>query len=274
VQIASKKILLVNYYASILLKYLFMKKLLLSLSAITLCSSLFAQTNKVEKALNDYRFGLFVSTGISWLKPSSSTASINAFDYDVTKTNNKTAFAFGLSAEKVLNERYSIYSGLSLDWMGGGINSTATTPINIADSAYTKIADMKYNLQYLQIPLGLKLKATNIDKFQIFGQIGMDLGFMIGRKANYNITSVTNKVIAKDGEKLGISTMNPVNLGFQVGLGTEFEVTKTNSAYVTILYHNGFLDHTLPGGRTAAEGKFADGNVRGNNVSLRIGYYF
>jgi Outer membrane protein beta-barrel domain len=252
-----------------------MKKIILSLTAITLCSSVFAQSNKVEKALNDYRFGLFVSVGSSWLKPSSSAASIDAINYAVTKNANKTSFAFGLSAEKVLNDRYAIYSGLSMDWIGGGITSATTNLLaGVADTAYARSADMKYNLQYLQVPLGLKLKATNIDKFQIYGQIGMDLGIMIGRKATSSVIDYAGITNAVSGEKLGIKTMNPISLGFQVGLGTEFEVSKTNSAYATILYHNGFIDHTLPGGRTTAERKFADGNVRGNNISLRLGYYF
>ncbi len=241
------------------------KKSIFLAFALCLANQIFAQS-KAEEILTRYRFGLFGGVGYSSLKPTSSKAGTD-YIYDVAKNNGKLAIEFGLNIEKGINKRYSFYSGLGLNWMGGSITSTKNVFTGKDSSSYANSAAMKYKLQYLQVPFGLKLKATSIDRFQIYTQLGLDAGILIGRKANYTIDGATNT-----NEKLGIKTLNPISLGFQAGIGTEFEVTDNNSAFAGILYHNGFLDHTFPLQRGTKP--FNDGNVRGNVITVRIGYYF
>jgi hypothetical protein len=243
-----------------------MKKIILPMVALSIATQAMAQS-AVEKAFDKYRFGVFGAIGSSNLNPTSTKAVDDNNTYSVARDGGKLSLAFGLSAEKVFNERYSIYSGLSLEWMGGKIVSNASSAVDT--TTYADIADYKYNLQYLQVPLGIKLKATNIDRFQIYTQLGLDAGFLIGRKATFTVDGDSY-----EGEKLPLKVMNPFSLAYHVGLGTEFKVTKDNSAYFTVLYRNGFLDHTLPGGNASPYKKFSDGTVRSNNIMLRIGYYF
>jgi opacity protein-like surface antigen len=245
-----------------------MKKITLILVALGLSGSTLMAQSKAEDILTRYRFGIFGGIGFSNLKPTSSTDGTD-YKYNVLKNGGRAAFEVGLNMEKGINKRYAFYSGLGLNWLGGKILSTAAS-LTGADSAnYAIVADMKYKLQYMQIPLGLKLKATNIDRFQIYTQLGLDAGILIGRKADLVIDGVTF-----DNQKLPIKSMNPLSIGYQIGVGTEFKVTDNNSAFAGIMYHNGFIDHTIPSARSATDKKFNDGNVRGNSFTLRAGYYF
>ncbi len=246
-----------------------MNKFTLSLLALAISTS--AMADGLEKTLSKYRFGVFGSIGYSNLNPTSSNTNNLNNKYDVSRHGGKASYGFGLSAEKMINDKYSLYSGLSMEWIGGTTIANATSladPTTYADSMH-----IGYSLQYLQVPLGLKLKATNIDRFQIYTQLGLDAGILVGNKASYTIKDANNLIVTEEKEKQKLGIVNPFSLAYQVGLGTEFKVTKENSAYVTILYRNGFLDHTLPGNRIDGQ-KYNDGNVRSNNICLRIGYYF
>jgi hypothetical protein len=71
----------------------------------------------------------------------------------------------------------------------------------------------------------------------------------------------------------GFANSVPLNLGWSIGVGGEYELNKSNSFYALLLYRNGITDATTP--QTNSDGfKFSDGNIRSNTFSLRVGYYF
>ncbi len=238
-----------------------MKKSILSIAVFALCSNiLLAQSTETDlgRKISKFRFGLFIAPGIASMKPASATTGVTE-KYNVSKGKGKTAFAFGVNAEKPINNKYSLVTGVGLDWQGGNIAATKTSG---TDSNYIN-TNVAYNLKYIQVPLGLKLKATSIDKFQIYGQVGLDASVLIGNK--------TNSTTFGDGVSLK-RTLSPLTLGMDLGIGTEFRVSGENSAYVALMYRNGFTDATIPQLRSG--NKWQDGNIRTNVYSLRIGYFF
>jgi opacity protein-like surface antigen len=248
-----------------------MKKLLLTLCTVALVvNGVQAQDYTSERLpsksggkLSKFRFGLYLAPGISSLKPASATTG-SVEKYTVAKGKGKASFGFGLNAEKPLTNKYALVTGVGLDWQGGSMVSTKTAG---TDTSYVS-SNVAYKLKYIQIPLGLKLKATNINKFQIYGQIGLDASILIGNKSDGTIGT---------GTVAGVSlkkTLAPATLGMDLGIGTEFKVSEDNSAYVALMYRNGFTDATIPQLRSAADKQWQDGNIRANNISLRIGYFF
>jgi hypothetical protein len=231
--------------------------------------------NGISKFINKYRLSLFGGIGSSNLNPTSSQSG-GDYNYSVSKVAGRTSYAFGLNAEKRIDRRYSLYSGLSMEWLGGTILANAPVFLAADSNEYARSASMSYRLQYLNVPLGLKLKASSINKFTIYGLVGADLGVPIGRKANYTITTsdTVNQTIANVGEKLKFNTIVPVSIAYQLGAGTEFKITEDNSAYITLLYRNGFIDHTQPDNLNKPKALFKDGVVRSNNLSLRLGFFF
>ena len=249
-----------------------MKKLLLV--ATLLCSIFTFSTNsakadsKVDDIFKTYRFGLYLGPTFNSLRPTSSSIE----SYTIAKGKGQVGFSFGINADYNINDRYTIVTGLSLDWRGGQILATHdSTPIK---SDYIKKADIAYKHQYLTIPLGLKMKATEFDKFKIFAQTGFDLGILLSNRGDYVATLSNNLPVAGAKTKLkDVANCVPVNLGWHIGPGVEYAFNDKNSVYLSVLYRNGFIDATTPKNNTSGY-KFSDGNIRSNSFAIRVGYFF
>jgi hypothetical protein len=252
-----------------------MKKIILCLTFVSAACAAQAQNSTAEAISKKYRFGFYANLGSSGMKVTSLTTT-GTTTYDVKKNGGRFATGIGLTGEMPLTESAVIYSGVGLDWYGGGITATNKT-LSTSDSfTYAKSADVKYKLQALSIPIGLKLKASNInDRMFIYGRVGADVGFVIGRNADYTVVgrkAGSDTTIAAIG-KLPLKTVTPLQVGWHFGAGVEYKIAK-NAAFAEILYRNGLIDATAPKFRDASTYKFEDGNIRTNNISLRIGYFF
>ncbi|MFM2388338.1 MAG: hypothetical protein RL660_3095 [Bacteroidota bacterium] len=256
-----------------------MKKIVFALTGIALlaCTNVEAQNKTAESISKKYRFALFGNIGTSGLKATSATVTNDSIIYDIKKDGGRFSSGIGVAVELPLTESATLASGLGVDWYGGTLDAKRKATSVSEQHNYAKDANIEYKLQSVNIPISLRLKASNInDKMFIFGRVGGDLGFVIGRNADYSITGSrslgTDTVIAGTG-KLSAKTVTPIQFGWHFGAGVEYKIAK-NAVFGEILYRNNLLDATLPQFRDVALYKFNDGNVRSNNISLRIGYFF
>jgi hypothetical protein len=250
-----------------------MKKLLaLTLLAATLWTAPAKADDKVDNIFKTYRFGLFVSPTFNSLRATSGKFE----NYNITKGNGNVGFSFGIVADYNINDRYTVFSGLGLDWRGGGINASydTTKPLDVD---FAKRANIEYKQQYLTIPLGLKLKATQVDKLKIYAQTGFDLGLLLSNRGKADLVLSNNSKISNSEvvnlNKEGLAKAVPVNLGWHIGPGVEYDLNGKNAVFASILYRNGFTDATRPQNNKAGY-KFSDGNIRSNTIAIRIGYFF
>src|SRR5690606_29580864 len=126
-----------------------------------------------------------------------------------------------------------------------------------------------------------------------FGQAGVTLGLRVAKKAAYELQywdgNTNNVAISQEKDKLGSrGTLNPgfapVNFQMNLGVGAEYPLTDKLAAYVGIFFNNGFLpDMTNPQNfelhdnnnqPIEVNSSFKDGNVRFNNIALRLGIFF
>jgi hypothetical protein len=258
-----------------LIKNLIMKKTLtILIIAFTYASSLFAQKTKSDEIFDTYRFSLYAGPSFNSMKPTASVAE----NYEVKKNGGQIGFSFGINADYHLTERYTLYTGLGMDWRGGKINSNLPTGATIP-SKYVKGANVKYNTQYLTIPIGLKMTATTFDKIKIQVLTGFDLGILLAQKGDatlYTKNTITGNdtILNFEKQKLGgLATVVPITLGWSLGIGGEYDLNGKNAIMAQLIYRNGFVDITNP--KTNEEGKrFSDGNIRSNTLAIRIGYAF
>lgn len=247
-------------------------RLLTLLLATLFVSAALQADDRVDDIFKTYRFGLYAGPTFNSLRPTSSTFE----NYSITRNGGNVGFGFGLTADYNINDRYTIFSGVSLDWRGGGINAHYDTT-NMLDVDYVKHAEIVYRQQYLTVPLGLKMKATEIDKFKIFAQTGFDVAILLSNRGTTDITKNDNSK-RTDTEminltKEGVAKSWPINFGWHIGPGVEYDLNGKNSVFLSILYRNGFIDATRPQMNTAGF-KFSDGNVRSNTMAIRVGYFF
>lgn len=246
------------------------------LALLSLGSVANAQTTKADELFKTFRFGLYLGPTFNSMRPTAGATD----NYAVTKVKGNVGFSFGINADYNVNERYTIFTGLGLDWRGGTIKSTfvPSTSKSAPDKGYAQSAEIKYRSQFMTIPIGLKMKAFEVSDVKIFAQTGFDFAFAISNKGDYAFTfsDTTRKPESAKTVKLGkdgFAKMVPFNLGWSIGLGAEYPVSEKNAVYAALLYRNGFVDGTTP--QSNKDGyKFSDGNVRSNTFAIRVGYFF
>lgn len=236
----------------------------------------------VSPRINRLRFGAYLAPNLSWMRPTAATDDRN--EYNVERDGSRAGFTYGLMAEYFFAENYGFITGLQVNQTGGSIIATRNNanpgPRNVM------VADFDYRLQYLEIPVGLKLRTDDINGFRFFGQLGASLGINIGKKVDYTVTytdeanamqEVSNEKIKLTGG--GINVVAPVMFQMNIGAGLEYPITNKLSFYTGLFFNNGFApDATNPekydNNRLGYQGTFRDGNIRLNNFALRVGLFF
>ena len=227
------------------------------------------------------RFGAYLAPNMSWMRPTASTDDTKTFN--VQNEGSRIGFTYGLMVDYFFAENYGIVTGLQVNSTGGNILTQRVAPSAAINTVNT--ADFEYKLQFLEIPLALKLRTDEINKFRFFGQLGVSLGFNIAKKANYTVQYIDNNGAAMtatgENEKLtgGVGSIAPAMLQMNIGAGAEYPLTAKLSAYVGLFFNNGFLpDATKPNLFNASNlgysGDFRDANTRLNNFALRLGLFF
>ncbi|HTO15270.1 MAG TPA: porin family protein [Edaphocola sp.] len=270
-----------------------MKKFIISVLSLTLLSTIsFAQgVSSYSYGIDTkpFRFGAFVAPTISWMKSSARTD--DGKNYNISNEGFKIGFTYGLIAEYYFQPNYAIVSGLQMN-MGGGKMAMDRIDKTAASDMINK-ASFDYSLNFLEIPLALKLRTDPISNFRFFGQAGFSLGFRVTKMASYDIEYFDNdgnaqswsvqkdKMGSKGTLKPGFS---PINVQMSLGLGVEYPIADKLAAYFGFYFNNGFApDMTNPQNFELygvdntpinVNSSFKDGNVRFNNFALRLGIFF
>ena len=224
-----------------------MKRIILILLIATLTNCVFAQDGM--KPDYGFRLGLTAHPTIGWIKPENG------------KGNGvNLGFSYGLMADFNFAENYSFATGLTVTTING--KSTEINPSPYYDPAVNAnptAFDLKYMLQYLEIPLTLKLKTEKQGDTRWYGQFGITNDFNIGAKQDIQLagkSTETDRDIKDD--------INIYRAGLLIGGGVEYDVARSTSIMVGLTYNNGFTDISDDKSRS----------VRNHYVGINFGVFF
>lgn len=224
---------------------------------LTLASS--AQDEK------NFRFGIQASPNIGWMRADSK---------NFENGKNRLGYSYGLIGDFKLSNSASFNVGFSVTSFNSQI---------IIDSLHTKAPLNKthyevsydYKAKYMQIPLTLKLRTTEIGYVTYYGEFGFEPSFIYRAKADvgeniFNDEELSNdRNVNDDGDDFASSYYNEDNLvslrgSLIVGAGIEYRLAGTTSIIAGIRFDNG-LTNTL-----------AADNTKGfnNYISLNLGMMF
>lgn len=262
-----------------------MRKSILPLLLLSsLCGTSFAQSGYYEPSppsdsspeLKKIRFGVFAAPSISWMKPTTEKDGTQMQKND----GSKIGFMYGIMGDYNFTDNYTIATGLQVNSTGGKIS---TEDKNTAPPAGTVIkSQFDYSVQYLEIPVTLKLRTDNINNFRFFGQAGVTLGVNISKKATWELLQYTASgnidTIKTDDSKEKITgkvgSIAPVIFQMTLGVGAEYRLNSKLDGYIGLFFNNGFAPDITGPDKYSKTPSFKDGNVRLNNFSLRLGFYF
>ncbi len=197
------------------------------------------------------RFSIMVNPNLSWLSS----------DVRTVKPNRSLlGFDAGIVADAFFSENYAFSTGLSIGTIGGTLQYIDPTSFELNKSTITLPAgtSVKYNIQYLTVPLGLKMKSIEIGYITYYGQMGFNTHFNILAKGT---SSDAVPLLDKDNISRAVSFFN---LGYFIGGGIEYSIGGHNALIFGLLYNHGFLDLT----------KLESDKILYNSVSLRLGFLF
>jgi hypothetical protein len=218
-----------------------MKKKLSLLFSLLLAIKGFSQTDDGE--FKKFYFGLKIAPALTWTNPN---------ETGLKNNGTKLSFGYGAVTEFGLTKNYSIVTGLNINAIRGAVRTTAG--INEIST--------KFKIQYLELPITLKMKTNEIGPIKYFGQFGFGNSFRLKAKAD-----VSSTVGGQTSTLNDIDINNGVNLireALIIGLGFEYNLAGTTSLVTSIAYDNGFTN----------VGKSSVGKFYSKGVVLNLGVLF
>ncbi len=182
--------------------------------------------------------------------------SVNWFSTDISQVRYNGAragFNFGLTYNKYFAPNYSFSTGISLMRTGGRLVSSDTTTMEFSNSRLKVLPGnpVEYKIQYLVIPIGLKLQTNQIGYLTFFSDLGLDPKIAISRKADIPSLNIS-------GENAN-NEINLFNLSYHITAGIEYSLGGTTALVFGLNFDNNFLDATTD-----------NGNPRTDKVSQKI----
>jgi hypothetical protein len=192
---------------------------------ICLFTSLFVSLNLAGQ---NFRFGVNLDPVISWFSPDSKP---------IEKDGAKLGFNGGLILETNFQKNYIFATGINLTYIGGNLLYEDSTNIHTEDGETVPISagtTVEYSLQYISIPLSLKMKSNQIGYINYYAQLGLTPQFNMKARA-----SATGAQLDRDNV---VDEINLFNLSYFIGGGIEYSLGGTTALNIGIFFNNGFID--------------------------------
>lgn len=201
---------------------------------------LFLLTTIISKAQDDsgLHFGLKITPGLTWLKTDSKVFESNG---------TKFGFAYGLITEFKFSDRYAFATGIDVIYRGG--NLKYSSDITTGNTRVVTVTESELKLQYIELPLTLKLKTKEIGALTYYLQVGVAPGLNLSSRANFSSsleTTVNGGTPATSTfEETDVDYKDETNnfdLSMIIGGGIEYTLSGSTVLLVGLQFNNGLLD--------------------------------
>ena len=159
----------------------------------------------------------------------------------------RTGFSYGVLADIPFSDNYYFSTALTVSTLNGKTRQASTN---------TSV----YKLQYLEVPLTLKLKSNEMDNRRFYGQVGLNTGINIGSKQDimYTNASTPDEKNTDIGDQI-----NTFRAGLIIGGGAEWKLGENMNLLTGLSFSNGFTD-------------VLDGEAKAKNsyIALNLGIFF
>lgn len=210
-----------------------------------LSGSIFAQ-----HAFQRFRFGIQFSPTITWLESA---------DRQINSNGTNLGLKLGVIGESYFAENYAFVFGLGFAFNQGGTlkhdfggnlwpNSPLSSDVYQKGSAMPDGVNLKYTLQYVEIPLGLRLRSQEFGYLRYFAELPVfTIGFLTQARGAIKGTDMDTEKedIRKDVNKFAFS--------WGLGAGIEYSLGTQTSLVAGIYYQNHIIDVTKDDGQKFKE---------------------
>ena len=191
--------------------------------------------NYVPKSeFRTFRMGIYAGLGFSWMKPKTK---------DYTSQGSVFAYHYGLITDYNFTENYTLSTGFAISSYGGKL--TYKDSCNLNDTVPVEgMYNRTYSISSFEIPIMIKMKTNQMGYFTYFAQLGirnyLRLGSTYDETFAYDDNGATKTIITDDYENS--EEMSFYNMAFSFGLGAEYAISKSFSAFGYVSYNNGLIN--------------------------------
>lgn len=215
------------------------RRLIISIIAVSFPLIMFAQgSDNYSNNYQEITFGVHFDPLISWF----------GSDYKGTINNGtRPGFNFGLTFNRYFSRNYSFSTGINIISAGGRLTADTITVLKFNNFTSNVLPGkpMVYKIQYLTVPVGLKLQTNEIGYIKIFTDLGFDPGVIIGGKADIPSIGIKNENAANE--------LRLFTLGYHVAAGIEYSLGGTTAVVLGLSFANNFTDITSETGKQPAD---------------------
>lgn len=200
----------------------------------------------------EIRFGVQASPTISWLQNEENTINGNG---------SSLGLKLGVIGEFYFHERYALMSGINFAFNHGGTlhyDEAGEWWDRSEKNGHTGLephSDLEYQIQYVEIPFGLKLKTKDFGHLRIYMELPVfTLGINTQARGTIESIGVDKTDIKKE--------VNSLNLAWGVGAGIEYDVSSSTVLMFGLGYQQYFTDITDDNNTDRSKAQMHNGIVR------------
>jgi hypothetical protein len=222
-----------------------MKRLSIIALVVFISQAIYAQSD------SKLHFGLKASPSLAWFRTDSK---------DLQSDGSKFGFTYGLITEFKFATNYAFATGIDVTYRGGKFKSEN----KVGDTS--SVLKVNYSIEYIELPITLKLKTNEIGVLTYYLQAGVAPGINVRAKANVDMTTTAPGGYSSSSslENQDVKdNINSFNLSMIIGGGVEYTLSGSTVLLTGIQFSNGFLD--------VFDG---DNKVNSNYLALSIGVLF
>ncbi|MES2731376.1 MAG: porin family protein [Bacteroidota bacterium] len=155
---------------------------------------------------------------------------------NITNNGADVRLSGGLIADFFLSETYAFSTGL---WYTIKRSSFKDVPFPPSQTSTTLVGKSEYNLQYLQIPISLKLFTNEISTdTRIYFQVGGTCDVKLAERA---LDKNANALYLRS-QAQGTKAYKPVDVSLLLGMGVEFRLSEHNYLFGGLTYNRGVIN--------------------------------
>ncbi len=235
-----------------------------------ICAFLFIMQTAII-AQDDIRFGFQLSPVFSWMTSS---------DNRINPSGTNLGLKLGMIGEYYFRENYAITGGLGFAFNHGGtlqhdFGGSYWTRSGLGPALDTLPAgvNLKYSIQYVEIPVGLKMRTREFGYLRYFVEPALTIGFKSQARG-----TVQGRGVGSDVEKINIrKEVNGLNLSWGIGAGVEYSLSESTSLVGGLGFQLGFTDVTDNNGIVFDDrrgNRREDSKGKVNGIIIRLGVMF
>jgi opacity protein-like surface antigen len=214
-----------------------MRAIFLLLIGVMFGQTAIAQDGAVApQSRKKFKIGFKLSPSVDWFGVDTKNVKLDAA---------KVKFGYGITTEFAFGNNYALTVGVEHKLSGASLkfDQFPRYTTEESDTLFLNLSQRNYKLDYVVLPLTLKLMTNEIGYFTYFGQFGIDASFLVRARANDQGTYSTDPNASVEIDNRDIfREISIFKVGLNVGVGAEWNFSGNTALVMGFSYHHGFID--------------------------------